>query len=80
MPTISHNEHNLVNPGVIDEIYKKYKAQINAVVEATNKNYTKSAEIVSWFYGGSVERWRHVLSVWPHHLHLVRIPANFVCI
>lgn len=52
----------MVNPGVIDEIYVKYKAQIDAVVEATNKNYTKSAEIVSWFYGGSVERWRHVLS------------------
>ena len=52
----------MVNPGVIDEIYDKYKPQIDAVVEATNKNYTKSAEIVSWFYGGSVERWRHVLS------------------
>jgi len=52
----------LVKAGVIDEIYSKYKAQIDAVVEATNKNYTKSAEIVSWFYGGSAERWRHVLS------------------
>ena len=48
--------------GIVEEIYDKYKAQIDSIVEATNKNYTKSAEIVSWFYGGSVERWRHVLS------------------
>ena len=47
---------------MIEEVYKKYQGQIDAIVEATNKNYTKSAEIVSWFYGGSVERWRHVLS------------------
>ena len=40
--------------GIVEEIYDKYKAQIDSIVEATNKNYTKSAEIVSWFYGGSV--------------------------
>lgn len=45
----------------IEDIYKKYKIKIDAVVEGTNKNYKKAAEIVSWFYGGSTERWRKVL-------------------
>ena len=46
---------------ITDEIYKKYFAQIDAVLEATGNDYAKTAGIVSWFYGGSVERWRHVL-------------------
>ena len=42
-------------------IETKYKTQIDGVVEGTGKNFLKSAEIVSYFYGGSVERWRKVL-------------------
>jgi len=45
----------------IEKIYAQYKTKIDAVVEGTGNNYTKAAEIVSWFYGGSVERWRKVL-------------------
>ncbi len=47
---------------VIETIYRQYKSQIDAIVELTNYNYTKAAKIVAWFYGGSSERWRHVLS------------------
>ena len=46
---------------VTDEIYKKYSSKIDAILEATENNYTKTAQIVAWFYGGSSERWRHVL-------------------
>ena len=44
-----------------DDIYQQYSSQIDAVLEATENNYKKTAEIISWFYGGSVERWRKVL-------------------
>lgn len=46
---------------VTDDIYQKYSSQIDAILDATENNYTKAAEIVSWFYGGSTERWRKVL-------------------
>ena len=45
----------------IDELFQQYSRQINAVVEATEKNYKKSGEILSWFYGGTVEGWRKYL-------------------
>lgn len=45
----------------IDEIYEKHKQQIHSIVEAVGGSYNKASIIVSWFYGGSSERWRKVL-------------------
>lgn len=51
----------MVEKGKVEKIYEEYRKQIDAVLEATGKNYKKSAEIISWFYGGSIERWRKIL-------------------
>jgi len=47
---------------VIESIYEQHRSEIDALLHYSNYNYAKTAKIVSWFYGGSVERWRHVLS------------------
>lgn len=46
----------------IEEIYKQYKKQIDTICLRTGRNLKKTAEIVSWFYGGSWESWRKFLA------------------
>ena len=46
----------------IEKIYSQYKTQIDIITEIMNQNYNKTAKIISWLYGGSSERWRHILS------------------
>ncbi len=48
--------------GAVEEIYSKYKTQIETITEMMNHNYAKAAKIISWLYGGSTERWRHILA------------------
>lgn len=59
---MDHKQYcNLSRKTTIEPIYEKYRAQIDAIVEAMDKNYKKSAIIIAWLYGGSSERWRKVL-------------------
>lgn len=46
----------------IDHLYEQHRQQIDALLHHSNYNYAKTAKIASWFYGGSADRWRHVLS------------------
>ena len=46
----------------IERIYSQHKTQIDTITEIMNHNYSKTAKIISWLYGGSSERWRHILS------------------
>jgi len=48
--------------GSVEKIYSEYKSQIETIAEIMGNNYTKTAKIVSWLYGGSSERWRKVLA------------------
>ena len=48
--------------GTVEKIYSEYKSQIDTIAEIKENNYNKTAKIVAWLYGGSSERWRHILS------------------
>ena len=48
--------------GSVETIYIQYKIQIDTITEMMDNNYKKAATIISWLYGGSSERWRHILS------------------
>lgn len=53
----------MVKIGKLEEVYKRYRKQIDSIVFWTGKNFKKAAEIVSWLYGvGTTESWRKFLS------------------
>jgi len=47
---------------VVDEIYKRYKRQIDTVINTSGGNYLKAARVIAWFYGGSSETWRKFIA------------------
>ncbi len=46
----------------IEELYAKYREQIDAIASLPGMKFRKVARIVAWFYGGSEERWRKILA------------------
>jgi hypothetical protein len=50
----------------LNEIYAKYRGQIDAIASLPNMKYRRIARIISWLYGGTEEGWRKLLASMSH--------------
>jgi hypothetical protein len=50
----------------LNEIYAKYRRQIDAISSLPNMKYRRIARIIAWLYGGTEEGWRKILASMGH--------------
>lgn len=46
----------------LNDIYVKYREQIDAIASIPNMKYRRIARMIAWLYGGSEEGWRKILA------------------
>jgi len=46
----------------LNDIYMKYREQIDAIANIPNMKYRRIARMIAWLYGGSEEGWRKILA------------------
>ncbi len=50
----------------LNEIYAKYREQIDAIASLPDMKFRRVARIIAWFYGGTEEGWRKIVASMGH--------------